>query len=444
MWPLKAFDVKDWLKTDVLLWVSLGCIHFSPALASMGLIAYVFQLWVWGDRIAVSPAFRWLWWGVAHCIGWNMGMILWSGVWSWSEGVGGALGVSGDVASGLLERESVVGSLALNKVLIKLPLFLVAMAYGWGRRLRTIFDGGWFLGVLPLIWVGVSSVIHYLQHRNFYDQMVLESKPIPLYSGVYHIEFASIMGLLVLLLMRGLIAKDFRENHLAWASLVVLVICMHVLGSRTGLILIYLGGGLMLGQWVYLHASGRRGVLLAVPLLILMMLILPSTRNRIANTWDDFKTTFDGGDVTHKSFGQRWVAWQTSMSVLRSTDHSEIMGAGVWTDDRLQKEYARIDVSLAERHRIGVHNQWLEMSLQSGWIGATLFFVFVFFGLRNERLIGLDGTQQIWLALLAAMMFESLLERQAGVLIVIVAWQVMLGTKMTDNSQIKDRNTLNI
>jgi hypothetical protein len=25
-----------------------------------------------------------------------------------------------------------------------------------------------------------------------------------------------------------------------------------------------------------------------------------------------------------------------------------------------------------------------------------------------------------------------------------VAWQVMLGVKMTDNSQIKDRNTLNV
>jgi hypothetical protein len=48
------------------------------------------------------------------------------------------------------------------------------------------------------------------------------------------------------------------------------------------------------------------------------------------------------------------------------------------------------------------------------------------------------------LAIVAAMMFESLLERQAGVLITIVALQVMLGTKITNNSQIKDENTLNI
>lgn len=444
MWPLKAFDVKFWLKTDVLLWVSLGCIHFSPALASMGLIAYVFQLWVWGEKVEESTAFRWLWWGVAMCVAWNMGVIFFSGYWPWSVGVGGSSGVAVDVASSLLEKESLIGQIALNKVLIKLPLFLVAMAYGWGRRLRTIFVGGWFFGVLPLIWVGVSSVIHYLQHRNFYDQMVLESKPIPLYSGVYHIEFASMMGLVVLLLIRGLIQKDFRQNYLAMASVFVLVVCMHVLGSRTGLILLYIGGGLMLGKWIYDQPSFRRRAFVLLPLLIAGLFVLPSTRNRIANTWDDFQTTWSGGDVTHKSFGQRWIAWKASMSVLRSTPSSAAIGAGAWTDDRLQKEYIHLDVSLAERHRIGVHNQWLEMALQSGWIGSTLFFIFVFFGLRTVGGNALDSNQQIWLALLAAMMFESLLERQAGILIVIVAWQVMLGTQISDISQIKDDNTLNI
>jgi hypothetical protein len=219
---------------------------------------------------------------------------------------------------------------------------------------------------------------------------------------------------------------------------------MHVLGSRTGLILVYIGGALMVGKWAYSRPAIRRSILVVLPLLILSMILLPSAKNRLTNTWDDFSTTLKGGDVTHKSFGQRWVAWKASMSVLGSTPSSAVIGAGVWTDDRLQMEYSRLDVSLAERHRIGVHNQWLEMSLQSGWIVAVLFFIFVFIGLRTMGGNALNSNQQIWLAIVAAMMFESLLERQAGVLIAIVAWQVMLGTKITNNSQIKDVNTLNI
>ena len=72
MWPHNPSDVKFWLKSDLLLWVSLGCIHFSPAMASMGLIAYVFQLWVWGERVEVSAWVRGFWLGVAACVGWNL------------------------------------------------------------------------------------------------------------------------------------------------------------------------------------------------------------------------------------------------------------------------------------------------------------------------------------------------------------------------------------
>jgi hypothetical protein len=46
------------------------------------------------------------------------------------------------------------------------------------------------------------------------------------------------------------------------------------------------------------------------------------------------------------------------------------------------------------------------------------------------------------LALIAAMMFESVLERQAGVLVVIVAFQVLMGEKIWQNSKIKNEDTL--
>jgi len=231
---------------------------------------------------------------------------------------------------------------------------------------------------------------------------------------------------------------------LAIASVFVLLICMHILGSRTGLILVYLGSALMITKWILHKPDYRPKVLMLLPLLLLGLFAVPSARNRIVNTWVDLKTTWTGGDVTHQSFGQRWIAWKASMSVLGSEPNAAMMGSGAWTDDRLQKEYANLDVSLAERHRIGVHNQWLEWSLQSGWVSATMFFVFVFLGLKTVNERSFPSSQYIWLALVSAMMFESLLERQAGILIAIVAWQVMLGVKIADNSQIKDDNTLNI
>jgi hypothetical protein len=85
----------------------------------MGLIAYVFQLWVWGERVEERGLIRWFWWGVALCVGWNMCGIWMSGNWPWSVGVGGVSGVTLDVAGGLLEKENEMGRMALNKLLIK-------------------------------------------------------------------------------------------------------------------------------------------------------------------------------------------------------------------------------------------------------------------------------------------------------------------------------------
>jgi hypothetical protein len=160
------------------------------------------------------------------------------------------------------------------------------------------------------------------------------------------------------------------------------------------------------------------------------------------NTLEDFNTTQSGGDVTHQSFGQRWIAWKTAVHLLKSDGNSIFMGSGMGVDENLRRGYEKLDVPLAERHRIGVHNQWLETSLQSGCWSALGLLVFGFFLFQKDRNNSNFSGNSIWLALIAAMMFESVLERQAGVLVVIVAFQVLMGEKIWQNSKIKNEDTL--
>jgi hypothetical protein len=68
--------------------------------------------------------------------------------------------------------------------------------------------------------------------------------------------------------------------------------------------------------------------------------------------------------------------------------------------------------------------------------------VFGFFLFQKDRNNSNFSGNSIWLALIAAMMFESVLERQAGVLVVIVAFQVLMGEKIWQNSKIKNEDTL--
>ena len=436
MWPSKGFQYKNWLQTDILLWVSFAFIHVSPAIASMGLIAFVFQLLVWGVRVEMNLSEKRAWLAFLLLLTWNVLSIF-------DSAVLGLITHSGGYSEVFMQG-------AVAKILLKLPLLMLALLFWRGRRLQSVFADFWYLAVVPMLWVSVSSVIYYFQHRAFYDQMVLESKPIPLYSKVYHIEFAVMLGVVVLMLLRELLKKKsiesvhWKQNEikLQWASVIVLVVCMHVLGARTGLVLLYTGGlMLLIKHFGGSFASLKKLVLFGLLGLGLMM-ALPSTRNRIVNTLIDLKITANGGDVTHQSFGQRWIAWKTTTQLLKKDPMSAFMGVGMGVDEKLRTGYEDLDVPLAERHRIGVHNQWLETSLQSGWISAIGLMVLGFLVFTRSKNSSSNSGWVLWLALIVAMMFESLLERQAGVLVVIIAFQVMNGEKIWQNSEIKSEDTL--
>ncbi len=434
MWPNKSLLSEDFWRTDVLLWMSLGCIHFSPALSSICLGLYVLQLLFLADVMAISTVQRWGFAAMSLALFWNL-LSLWdSAAMGWMT-----MSFPTDRAAADLQK------LALVKIQVKLPLCLVFGLYATGRRLPTVLYRAWPILVLPLLWISVSSVIHYFQHQTFYDQMVLESKPIPLYSNVYHIEFAVMVGAVVLLMVYGILNHQLwspESRHWLIGALLVLVVCMHILGARTGLVVLYAGGGLMAWQCL----KGQRNILLRGSLLGLLLmgllLLLPSVQNRVSNTLVDLKTTFQGGDVTHQSFGQRWVAWKTAAGVLGQKERL-VTGNGVGVDDVLKNAYASNEVALAERHRIGVHNQWLEGALQSGWLPWFSIFVLGFLVLgEGDSVQGVKG-YGLWLALVLAMMFESLMERQAGILVLLAVFQGLMAKKNGMNSKIKKEYALN-
>jgi O-antigen ligase len=433
MWPNKWFEVDFW-RNDVLLWLSMGFIHVSTALSSICLGIFILQLLVLGVRVEMSTRQIWGFGLMAMALLWNFVCLFDSVSMGWFSQA-----FASDRAAADLQK------LAWVKMQVKLPLFIVLGLYATGRRLPSVLFSAWPVLLLPMIWVSASSVIHYFQHRAFYDQMVLESKPIPLYSNVYHIEYAVMVGMAVLLMlygwMNGKIA-DKESSRWLGLSLLLLVVCMHILGARTGLVVLYSGGGLLALQFLKKNRKWmmRTAVFGACGLGLLLM--MPSVQNRIQNTWVDLKTTFEGGDLTHQSFGQRWVAWNTAFETL-NVRKMVVSGYGVGVDEMLKQRYERGEVALAERHRIGVHNQWLEGALQSGWLPMLLVLVMGFVVMRNGNSMGGTSATGLWLALVLALMFESLFERQAGILVVLALFQGQIAEKNGMNSKIKKDYALN-
>lgn len=438
MWPNKALLDRDFWRTDLLLWVALAFIHVSPALASICLGLFILQLLFLGDTVAMISVQRIALVLMSLALLWNLMSLMDVAYGGYITHDLNSYGLTTDLTATDLRK------LAIGKLQVKLPLMVVLVLYAAGKRLVTVVYRWWPLVVLPVLWISVSSVIHYLKHRAFFDQMVLESKPIPLYSGVYHIEYAVLVGVVVLLMVEGLLSRkvgDGESRRLLAISIAILVLCMHVLGARTGLILLYVGGAMMVFGWLRQNKQWMISVVVSAVLLFGGMGLLPSVQNRVLNTMTDLRTTMKGEDVTHQSFGQRWVAWSVAVATLKESN-SALKGFGAGVDGVMKAQYERKRVGLAERHRIGVHNQWLESALQSGWVGFAVLMVAGFFVFREGTAGGDWVGIGLWLAMVVAMMFESLMERQAGILVVIVVFQAMMAKKNSINSEIKTEDAL--
>lgn len=304
-----------------------------------------------------------------------------------------------------------------EKALLKLPLVLIPFNLFWlvNSFSKTITL---LILALPLTWLSGAGLLNYFDHQAFYNQMIAESKPVPLYSNIYHIEYSilqAMVGLLLLFYLWDLGKSRFQgfTNNLLAMCLIVIVVSLHIFSARTGILAFWFGlfSGILLARKTRFSMPW---VLIGLFVSIVAMLAVPAVRNRMANTMADVTAVWNGKDLNNKSFGQRWVAWSASIDAIREKPW---LGYGVQNVRMaLDAQYAKNHHGLEPENRVNPHNQFLEMGIQSGVPGMLLLLIFgifaLFHGIRTRNGIFIS----VLMALGVSMMFESILERQAGVL----------------------------
>jgi O-antigen ligase len=313
-----------------------------------------------------------------------------------------------------------------GKFLVKLPILVMPVLL-WIRWNRKTMISWLVLISLPLSWIAVASVANYFRHFAFYNQMVLESKPVAIYSQVYHIEFSLILSVFSLLPL--LVAYRFRAGErtaLYWlllASGIMNMVCLHILTARTGIMAFWIGAGiglLVLKPWQSLKLWK---FMVGLALVVIAFLAVPSLRNRIFNSIDDIKAVTGGKDLNNKSFGRRWVAWQAAVVAIKSQPGK---GYGIQNvPATMEKAHQEKGTVLASENRILPHNQYLELAIQSGIPAAILMVLALILGLFKAWRSGNLFLASFLAAFAFASVFESLLERQAGVLLVAILLPVL-------------------
>lgn len=312
---------------------------------------------------------------------------------------------------------------ALRKLLLKSPLLLFPFVLSTFSRLKT--ETRYLLAFIcsyALYLPAVVSVYNYFLNKELFDDLILQSKPLPVEMGygIYHIQFSIILAGVILL---GLISLrhmyiNSRLNVIFYAlalMVVVNIFSIHILSARTGLIGLYAGVGIwLLSLTGHIKKGTLRWVLPLVVLIPLALYFLSSSlRNRILNTVDDFNVVMEQKDPNDYSFALRVRAWQNAANVIKQHPFT---GVGLGDAEQvLYEQFALTDPAVMPQNRKNPHFQLMETAVQSGLICALAYlFIFILMFFRDNKSINIHMLCFGALFFIASC-FESILERQASV-----------------------------
>ena len=313
---------------------------------------------------------------------------------------------------------------ATRKLILKLPILFFPLVL---FAVKNIAELTKFRAILALNYAffvpGFISVYNYLINKQLFDQLILESKPLPIEFGygIYHIQFSILMAIAVLLGV-FLFFETLKKRKLNWIGygLIFLVICnfifIHILSARTGLLALYIGLSFFVAQVFTIIQLKQRLILTFFVFLIPIVLFVfsSSLQNRVKNSVEDFKVVWNNANANDYSFAMRVKAWKNGISVIGA---NFFFGTGIGDADKvLEQNFEKEDASILPQNRRNPHFQTLETWVQSGVFAALMLvciWVFSFFRFKekyNWHFLALVSL------LFVASCFESILERQVSVI----------------------------
>jgi len=388
--------------------VYLGAIHFSPSIASIASILLLINAaWHFNENIHIKSL--------------SIAQTLFISVFFVSIGI--------NMAHGCALNQLV------PKLLVRLPVVFLPSLMSFVKHRKIVLSKYWYVFSLPVFWLAIASVCNYAMHYNFLSQMVLESKPLPIYSKVYHIEFSVIISMVLLVLLSWKLENHEMKmgGNKVFFYLIFggLFIALHVLSARTGLLGFW--SGVLFVAWNYRRRLSLKYItLIAVGMVAIVF--VPSVKNRILNTLEDLSAVTHKEDLNDKSFGQRWEAWG---AIIHAGKKTPLFGVGQCNiESVMQKSFDELKSDLDAENRISPHNQYLQWFIELGLIGMALWIVAMAFTIYISRKWDISiFVFAIGLAIALSIIFESLFERQAGILAIIVSLCLISSNKLTITPQ---------
>jgi hypothetical protein len=310
---------------------------------------------------------------------------------------------------------------------IKLPLILVPFAViVFGDQINEKLKENISISFcIAITSATIASTINYIQHYHELTALVLQSKPIPIMGEIHHITFSVYCAFSII------VSAYYAYHHKLrwlWLFTIINLVGLHVLTARTGLVGFYFACFFLGIIYILKYKIKIRYLVIGVTAIgflpIIAFYTLSGFHNRILNSWEDVKVIWNDKDVNYQSMGMRIEASKTAFDIVK---RNPIMGIGLSNiKQAMSKQYEDNHSKLYIENRILPHNQFVIEAAIHGIIGLVvllLFFISPFFtklGQLSPLFLA------FWALIFFACMFECLLDRQHGVILVSIFWFLYL------------------
>jgi hypothetical protein len=314
----------------------------------------------------------------------------------------------------------------LEIIRIKLPLFFLPLAFASPFKFSKQ-HGYWLVFTfIILVIVGTAwSMFHYAADTAAINESYLKAKSIitPLQND--HVRFSWIVTMAVVLSVFIYYKREKEKfRWLLWLAAGWMVLYLHILAARTGLLSFYLVLVIAAFYVVAAKLNLKYGIILICIVLLLPLIAwftLPTFSNRIRYMLYDFEYVKDGGYLPGGNDAMRVISMKAGLNIMRESPLTGVGFGDIKT--ATNKWYNNNYPGMNAADKILPSSEFIIYGAGAGWPGLlliTLVLFIPFFTRVTERLP--------WILLNATAAFSLVadigLEVQVGVFLYafIVLW----------------------
>jgi O-antigen ligase len=301
---------------------------------------------------------------------------------------------------------------------IKLPFLALPLAFtGIKPFTKRMFNGFILFYFYVIVISGVAVFINYLMHYDQFNEQISRGQPIPAPLGD-HIRFSLEIAFAIAAGFYLWVDKYYFhfkwEPHALMAGSILLIVLLHILAVRSGLLAFYLVSIILLGRWIIVRKKFITGsvlLLLLVSGLWAALHYIPSLRNKLNYFNYEWQPIKDDKINAGHNDAQRLLSIRYGF-ILGARNPLTGVGAGDIKED-MQEAYLEND-AYKDVIAITPHNQFIYVFAATGSIGTLFFIAAVLYPLLSQKRYKFFLFTAFHIIILFSLLSEHTFEIQVG------------------------------